>query len=181
MSIEKITHKEIQKSKPSIAEVRLKKRTPLFLVLESVRSLYNVGAIFRSSDAALVSKVFLTGDTGSPPRTEIDKSALGATDVVPWEYCRDAKEAVGKLKKDGVSIIALELTRQSIPYYEMRYDFPLCLVIGNEVDGISREVLDLCDLAIDIPMLGRANSLNVSTACAVAMFEILRQYKYAAV
>lgn len=175
MSIEKIPHEEIQKRKPSVPEVRLKKRLPVYAIFENVRSLYNVGAMFRTSDAALVSKVFLAGITPRPPHAGIDKSALGAADVVPWEYCRDCRAVIEKLKSKGVNVVALELTRQSVPYFKMKYDFPVCLVVGSEVDGIDQKTLDLCDCAIDIPMLGCANSLNVSTAYGIALFEILRQ------
>lgn len=105
------------KERPSIKEVRSRGRNPIYIVLDNIRSLYNVGAIFRSSDAALVQKVFLTGITGKPPHKDIDKSALGATNVVPWEYCRDSRQVILELK--------------SVPYTDLNYQFPLCLVVGN--------------------------------------------------
>ncbi|MBI5413682.1 RNA methyltransferase [Candidatus Peregrinibacteria bacterium] len=176
MPIQKIPHSEIKKSKPSAGEVRLRKRTPVYVVLDGIRSMYNVGAMFRTSDAALVEKVFLTGITPKPPHKDIDKSALGAADVVPWQYVHSAVDVIKNLKSHGIKIIALELTKQSVPYHEMKYSFPVCLVVGNEVLGISDEVLNLCDFAIDIPMLGLANSLNVATAYGIALFEILRQH-----
>ncbi len=154
-----------------------KQRMPIYVLLDNVRSLYNVGAMFRSSDAALVSKIFLTGITGKPPNKGIDKSALGATDVVPWEYCPDGLQVIKKLKHDGVAIVALELTSKSIHYYDMKYSFPVCLVVGNEIDGVSRAIIDECDAVVDIPMLGKAKSLNVATAYGIALFEILRQYR----
>lgn len=177
MKLVKITPQEILSQKPSVQEMRLRKRTPIYAVFDNIRSLYNVGAMFRTSDAALVSKVFLIGATGIPPRKEIDKSALGATDVVTWEYCPDGISAIKNLKKLGVQILALELTRQSIPYFAMEYKFPVAVVVGNEVGGISEEILELCDASIDIPMLGRANSLNVATAYGIAVFEILNQFR----
>lgn len=177
MSIKKISKEEIFKSKPTVSEVRLRKRSPIFAMFDNIRSMHNVGAMFRSSDAALVSKVFLTGITGKPPHKDIDKSALGATDVVPWQYVRNGTDAVRELKAGGVFIVALELTKQSVPYCEMNYKFPVCLIVGNEIGGVSDELLELCDAAIDIPMLGRANSLNVSTAYGIALFEILRNYQ----
>lgn len=111
------------------------------------------------------------------PRGEIDKAALGATDVVPWEYCRDCPSVLKKMKSENFLLTALELTHQSISYCKAHYSYPFCLVVGNEVTGISEESLKLCDMAIDIPMLGRANSLNVATAFGISLFEILRQYK----
>lgn len=176
MPIEKISHSEIKKSKPSAGEVRLRKRTPIYVVLDGIRSMYNVGAMFRTSDAALVQKVFLTGITPKPPHKGIDKSALGAADVVPWQYVKSAVDVIKELKSQGVPIVALELANQSVPYFKMKYAFPVCLVVGNEADGISDEVLNLCDFAVDIPMLGLANSLNVATAYGIALFEILRQH-----
>lgn len=179
MVITKITFEEILKKKPTMSEMRLRKRTPIYVMFDNIRSLYNVGTMFRLSDAAIVSKIFLIGQTGKPPRKEIDKSALGATEVVHWEYYKDGKEIIRKLKKQGVHITALELTHQSVPYFKMKYSFPICLVVGNEINGISQDILDMCDSAIDIPMLGKANSLNVATAYGIALFEILKQFLHA--
>lgn len=179
MVITKVTVEEILKKKPTMREMRLRKRTPIYAMFDNIRSLYNIGAMFRLSDAALVLKVFLIGQTGKPPRKEIDKSALGATEVVHWEYYKDGKEAIRELKKQKVHITALELTHQSVPYFKMEYDFPICLIVGNEVDGISQDILNMCDSAIDIPMLGKANSLNVATAYGIALFEILKQFQHA--
>lgn len=167
----------ILKRKPTLREIRLKKRTPIYVLFDNIRSLYNVGAMFRTSDAALVSRIFLTGQTGKPPRKEIDKSALGATDVVPWEYYKDGVKIIRKLKKQKIYIVALELTSTSISYCNTKYRFPLCLVVGNEINGVSPKILSLCDSVIDIPMLGRAKSLNVATAYGIALFEILKQYR----
>jgi tRNA G18 (ribose-2'-O)-methylase SpoU len=177
MSIKKITQLEITRSKPTIAELALRKRTPIYVIFENVRSRYNVGAMFRTSDAALVRKIFLVGATPRPPHKLIDKSALGATDVVAWEHVSSCNEVIAELKSQGVFVVALELTHSSVRYDKMDYNFPVCLVVGNEADGISQEVLDMCDAAIDIPMLGRANSLNVATAYGIALFEILMKYK----
>ncbi len=149
---------------------------PLYVVLDNIRSLHNVGAIFRTADGILAGKLFLCGITGHPPRKEIEKAALGAIDVVPWEYSPSTKETLLKLKETGVKICALELTGDSIDFKKAEYSFPMALVIGNEVFGISDNVMHLVDMAISIPMLGRANSLNVSTAFGVAGYEILAQY-----
>ena len=177
MSLTKISAEEVLRRKPSAREVALRKRMPIYAILDNIRSRYNVGAMFRSSDAALVSKVFLAGITGAPPHQDIDKSALGAADVVPWQYVARGVDAMKELKSQGVMIVALELTKQSVPYCDMSYAFPLCLVVGNEIGGVSDDGMSLCDAAIDIPMLGRANSLNVATAYGIALFEILRQYR----
>lgn len=176
--IEKISHQQITQNKPSIAEVNKLDRHPIYLLCDDVRSLHNVGALFRTCDGVLVEKIFLCGMTGFPPRKEIQKTALGACDVVPWEYHENPLEVIKELKNQNVQIVGLELTHQSVDYTtEGIYHFPTCLVLGNEIEGINDQVLKLCDLAIEIPMFGRANSLNVATACGIAIYEILRQYK----
>jgi tRNA G18 (ribose-2'-O)-methylase SpoU len=172
-SIEKISHLQIQASKPSVEEVKNKPRLPLTVVLDNIRSIYNVGAMFRTCDAILAEKMVLCGITGHPPRKDIDKVALGAVEVVPWEYSSSTRETLLKLKENGVKICALELTKQSVHYREADYPFPMALVVGNEVEGISEDVMPLVDFAVDIPMLGRANSLNVATAFGIVGYEIL--------
>lgn len=172
-NVHKISHEEIQASKPSIEQVRAMKRTPFFVVLDNIRSIYNVGAMFRTCDAVMAEKIFLCGITGHPPRKDIDKVALGAVDVVPWEYTSTVTETLVKLKENGVKICALELTKESIHYRKAEYPFPVALVVGNEVTGISDEAMQYVDFAVDIPMLGRANSLNVATALGIVGYEVL--------
>ncbi len=175
--IRKLSFDEIQSSKPSIEEVKNLKRMPFVVVLDNIRSLYNVGAIFRTSDAVLVEKVILCGITGKPPRKEIAKVALGACEIVPWEYYSTTREAVLKLKENGYKIVALELTDPMVDYRKYAYDFPVAIILGNEVEGVSDDVMDLIDNAVAIPMLGRANSLNVATAYGVMVYELLYQFK----
>ena len=175
--IHKYNHEEIKSTKPSVQEVNNKKRMPLYVVLDNIRSIYNVGAFFRTSDAILAEKLYLCGITGHPPRKDIDKVALGAVEVVPWEYSPSVRETLLKLKEKGVTICALELTQESIHYKEAHYPFPMALILGNEVEGISEEIMPLVDMAVDIPMLGRANSLNVATAYGIVGYEILSQFQ----
>ena len=170
-----MSHEEIKESKPSIEETQKKERSNFYLLLDNIRSLYNVGAIFRTSDAVLVKKVFLTGITGSPPRKEITKTALGAEELVPWEYHEEAVEVIKKLKADGVKIVAVELAHEAKHYLEADYDFPVCFVLGHEVEGISDEVMELVDLSIYLPMLGRANSLNVATCYGIIVYDALNK------
>ncbi|NIA02365.1 MAG: TrmH family RNA methyltransferase [Nitrospirae bacterium] len=173
--MKKLSHQEIQKMKPTVEEVKAKKRNPIFALLNNVRSLYNVGAIFRTSDAILLEKVYLTGITGFPPRKEISKTALGAEEIVPFEYREDAVEALKELKEQGVKIVAVELAEGSVSYVEAEYDFPVCFVFGHEVEGISDEVMEVVDMAVDLPMLGRANSLNVATCYGIIMYDALKK------
>jgi tRNA G18 (ribose-2'-O)-methylase SpoU len=173
--MEKLSYEEISAQKPSIEEVKKKKRTPVYAVLDNVRSLYNVGAIFRTSDAVLLKKLYLCGITGCPPRNEITKTALGAEEVVPYEYREEAVSVIKELKKKGVQIVAVELAHGSVPYDKADFKFPVCLVFGHEVFGISDEVMEFVDMTIDVPMLGRANSLNVATCYGIIVYEVLRK------
>jgi tRNA G18 (ribose-2'-O)-methylase SpoU len=150
-------------------------RHPVTLMLDNIRSMWNVGAMFRTADAAGIEKIILTGYTAAPPRKEIDKTALGAQETVRWEYCESALEAIATLKARGVKICALEIAEPSRPYTAMRKtDFPLCLIVGNEVDGIGDELLRECDEVIEIPQYGAKHSLNVAVAAGVSLFEFIR-------
>lgn len=153
----------------------IKKRNPIYAMLDNVRSLYNVGSAFRTSDAVLLGKLFLCGITGCPPRKEISKTALGAENIVPWEQNDDPISIIKKLKKAGVQIAAVELTDKSVPYDKAKYRFPVCFVFGHEVEGISDEVIKNADICVSVPMLGRANSLNVASCFAVIMYDALRK------
>jgi len=175
--ISKYSHEEIQRSKPPVEKVKSLPRAPIYVVLDNIRSIYNVGAIFRTCDAILASKMYLCGIIGHPPRKDIDKVALGAVEVVPWRYEPSVAETVLKLKENGVKICALEQTRESFYYRDIQYPFPVALIVGNEITGISDEAMPLVDIAVSIPMLGRANSLNVATAFGIAAYEILAQYQ----
>ncbi len=173
----KLTHEEILKIKPSVDEVKGKKRNPIFALLDNVRSLHNVGAIFRTSDAVLLEKLYLCGITGCPPRKEISKTALGAEEIVPWEYSDDAVLTIKKLKKKGIKIVAVELAEGAYEYHKFAFDYPVCLVFGHEVLGISDEVMEHVDESIYVAMEGRANSLNVATCYGIIAFEALKQLK----
>jgi tRNA G18 (ribose-2'-O)-methylase SpoU len=174
--IKKLTHQEILRSKPSVEEVGKKARTPLTLVLENIRSLYNIGSIFRTADALLVEKIYLCGISGTPPNHEIEKVALGAVETVPFEYRENCAQLLQELREQGKGIMALEITHQSEHYRKVKYKFPLVLVAGNEVDGVSEAALEQCQGSVMIPMLGRANSLNVATATAVVGYEVFDQF-----
>ncbi len=177
LKINKLSHLEILEVKPSITQVKKLDRIPVIILLDNIRSSYNIGSIFRTSDALLIKKIYLTGICGQPPNKEIEKVALGAVHTVPWEYKKDAYKCAKQLKKEGNKLIALELTHQSIDYKKAEYNFPLVLVVGNEIDGVNDKILEICDFAVDIQMNGRANSLNVATATAVVGYEILYKYQ----
>jgi len=173
----KLTSEEIIRDKKSPQEVRLLSRTPIYVVLDNIRSLYNVGAIFRTSDGLMAQKIYLCGMTGIPPRKEIDKTSLGACDVVPWTYKEKTVDAILELKKQRVEIVALELTDPIQHYAKVEFKFPTAIVIGHEINGVSDEVMKLVDKSISIPMLGLANSLNVATAFGIAAYQMLYKYQ----
>ncbi len=153
-------------------------RVPLVVVVDSVRSLYNVGSIFRTADAARIERLVLTGFSPHPPRKEIEKTALGATKTVPWEYVRDPAEAIQACRAQGYRTLGLELTDSGVPYSSIRREeFPLCLVVGNEVTGISARVLQECDGAVEIPMFGMKQSLNVAVAFGISVYELGRIWR----
>ena len=143
-----------------------------FIIAHNIRSLYNVGTIFRTADALQVSKIFLTGYTGCPPRKEIAKVALGAENIVPWEAVKNISSLFKRLQKDKIKIIALEKTATSLDYLDFVPTFPLALLLGNEVRGVSVSLLKKSDQVISLPMKGTKESLNVGVAMAVASYHI---------
>ncbi len=151
-------------------------RFPIHVVLENIRSLYNVGSIFRTADAARIDSMHLCGITGRPPRKEITKTALGAQDTVPWEYFATAVESIHLLKQRGVSIVAVEHTDVSQSIWCTEIVFPVAFVFGYEVEGIQTDTLEACDQIIEIPMFGFKGSLNVGNSCAIVLYEALRRY-----
>ena len=150
---------------------------PVVALLENIRSLYNVGAFFRTADAAGLRKLYLCGITGRPPHTGIRKTALGAETSVPWEYAADPVAQVTALRAEGCEIAAIETSIRSVDLFDWEPAFPVCLIFGNEVEGISRELSALADAHVRIPMLGTKHSLNVATAGGVVIYELLRKYR----
>lgn len=162
------------KLKGGWSKINSPQRNEIYFVLDNIKSMYNVGAIFRTADALRVKKIFLCGITATPPRHKIYKVSMGAVEWVGWEYYKSTVEAVEKLKKEKVQIIALEQTNKSIDYKKADYKKPLAIVLGHEKNGVSDEVLKLCDLSVEIPMFGYANSLNVATAAGIIGYEVLQ-------
>ncbi|MBI2429524.1 MAG: RNA methyltransferase [Ignavibacteriales bacterium] len=171
----KLTHDEIAKNRKNLEEFPTAERNPIYALADNIRSLYNVGSIFRSSDGALLNRLYLTGYTPYPPRREIDKTALGSTQTVPWKYFKNPLDAIDEMKEQKIKICLLELTSHSKPYYDLALqDFPMCLVIGNEITGVSKEVVASADMAIEIPMYGHKQSLNVAVAYGIVLYDCVR-------
>lgn len=150
---------------------------PVSILLDNVRSLYNVGAFFRTADAAGIARLYLCGITGRPPKRALAKTALGAEETVPWEHAWDPLPLLDTLHFRGVEIAAIETSVHAVDLFDWAPRFPVCLVFGHEVDGIRSEVAARCDTHVRIPMLGRKHSLNVATAGGVVIYELLRKYR----
>lgn len=163
----------------SVREYKELKKLPLKVVADNVRSMYNIGAVFRTADAFLVDEIVLCGISGCPPHPEICKTALGAEETVNWRYCKDAEEVVKDLKQDGWKICALEQTHNSVelqvfqPFKDERY----VLIIGNEVEGVDQRLIDMCDIVLEIPQCGVKHSLNVSSSASIALWQFFSSCK----
>lgn len=166
----KLTHEELQIRQRQSEETRA--RLPFCLLVNNVRSLYNVGALFRTADGAGLEKIWLCGITGVPPAGMISKTALGAETRVPWEYRRHAAELLEELRDSGYQVVHLEQTEQSLPYQTFRPQKPVCLVVGNEITGVSETLLKPQDIAVEVEMAGLKNSLNVAVAFGIVAYHI---------
>ena len=159
----------------TLSQYKEKEKLPLAVMLDNVRSMYNVGAIFRTADAFLVKEAILAGITGCPPHPEITKTALGAEESVAWRHVEDAFEEAVRMKEDGWKVCVLEQTHNSIPLQNFicKEGGKYLLVVGNEVDGVDQRIVDIADTVMEIPQAGVKHSLNVSVSAGIAMWEII--------
>ncbi len=167
--LERLTKEEFQTSEKS----------PLVVVLENVRSMHNVGSVFRTSDAFLVEKIYLCGYTPVPPHREIQKTALGATETVSWEAAPDTQSTINDLQQRGYLVYAVEQTHSSkaLDNFTPEKDKKIALVFGNEADGVSEDTIKLCDGAIEIPQFGSKHSFNISVCAGIVLWEIFNKMK----
>jgi 23S rRNA (guanosine2251-2'-O)-methyltransferase len=181
MKNKKLEHQEILSKRKSIDEMNCIDRFPFLVMLNNIRSMHNIGSIFRTADAACIEKIIITGYTACPPRPEIEKTALGATNTVPWHFFKNPLEAMRFYESQNVVFLALEQTEESISVYDYQVpnDKKICLVLGNEVYGVDQKIIDRCDSSIEIPMYGMKHSLNVSVAAGIATFELIREMNLA--
>lgn len=161
----------------TVAEFKNSEKIPVCILLDNVRSLHNVGSAFRTADAFRIEKIILTGITGTPPHREIQKTALGATESVAWEYSENTAAALRKLKAEGYTVVIVEQTTDSIALqtFKATDDARYCLVFGNEIEGVSEEAIALGDLALEIPQLGTKHSLNISVCLGIVLWEVFRK------
>ena len=163
----------------SVDDFKLVTKTPLIIILDNIRSLNNIGSVFRTSDAFLIKKIYLCGITATPPHKDIQKTALGSTETVEWEYVENTLEVVEKLKAENVKICAIEQAENAtmldafIPKKQTTY----ALVFGNEVKGVSQQVVSASDMVIEIPQFGTKHSLNISVSCGVVVWDLFSKLK----
>ena len=163
-----------QLGRMSVDEFKSSEKSPLIIIADNVRSMHNVGSIFRTSDAFLVEKIYLCGITPTPPHREIQKTALGATESVDWQYAENTLDVINQLKKEGWTILALEQTTNSVMLDELKVEKgeKIAIVLGNEVEGVNQEVINLCHKAVEIPQFGTKHSFNVSVSCGIMLWQV---------
>ncbi len=175
--MKKLTNAELNRKSPE--EFRAAKKLPIIIVLDNVRSAYNVGSVFRTADAFPVEAIYLCGITCFPPHKEIKKTALGADETVDWKYFKTTKEAIEEIKSKGYKVFAVEQAEESIPLnskIENRKS-KLALVFGHEVNGVQQEIINMCDGCIEIPQGGTKHSLNIAVSVGVVLWEFFRKEK----
>ncbi len=173
----KIENSELERK--SIDEFKQAKKTPIIVILDDIRSLHNIGSVFRTGDAFLIEKIYLCGITATPPNKEINKTALGATDTVAWEYQKDVSQVISDLKSQDIDVFAIEQVEGAIylDNFKVENNKKYALVFGNEVFGVNQEAVKLCDGAIEIPQLGTKHSLNISVSTGIVIWDLFCKLK----
>ena len=158
----------------SVQDFKDAKKTPLIIVLDNIRSLNNIGSVFRTSDAFLIEKIYLCGITAKPPHKDIQKTALGSTETVDWEYVADTLTLVKKLKTKGVNVLSIEQAEEStmLNDFTPKTNKAYAVVFGNEVKGVQQDVVSVSDVVIEIPQFGTKHSLNISVSCGVVLWDL---------
>jgi len=174
----KLANSELERK--SIEDFKQAEKTPLIIVLDDIRSLHNIGSVFRTADAFLIEKIYLCGITATPPNKEIHKTALGATETVSWEYAKDVLEVIDSLQKENVAVMAIEQVENSISLQEFipENNQKYALVFGNEVKGVSQEAIKKCQGTIEIPQLGTKHSLNISVSAGIVVWDLFQKLNF---
>ena len=163
----------------SIEDFKHSKKTPLIVILDNIRSLNNIGSVFRTSDAFLIEKIYLCGITATPPHNDIRKTALGSTETVNWEYAEHTLDVVNKLRSKNVKVISIEQAEDATQLHNFtpQQQATYALVFGNEVKGVTQDVVDASDMVIEIPQFGTKHSLNISVSCGVVVWDVFSKMK----
>lgn len=171
--------KELRTTKPSEEELGRIKKNPIYIILDNVLDTYNVGAIFRLADAVGAERLYLCGETETPPNTRIKKASINTTEWVAWQYSPSAKTAIDDVRSKiyDLPVVAIEQGEKSVPYDKAQYRFPIAIVVGNETAGVSQEVLDIVDQVVELPMWGVNKSLNVMVSLSIVLYEVMKQLK----
>jgi tRNA G18 (ribose-2'-O)-methylase SpoU len=171
----KMNAKQLRKTPPKGTEAKDIKRNPIYLVLDKIIDTYNVGSLFRLADATAVTKMYHCGDMEYPPSAKIHKAGVGTDEWVPWEKRATTLKVVKELKKQGVQIVVVEQDKKSVSYTDLKPDFPCAVVVGNETDGVCKEVLGEADIIVELPMFGVNKSFNVWGSAAVIVYKLLEK------
>lgn len=173
----KLTNAELERK--NVEEFKQADKTPLIVVLDDIRSLHNIGSVFRTADAFLIEKIYLCGITATPPNKEIHKTALGATETVVWEYAKDVLEVIEKLKSEKVAVYAIEQVENSVMLndFQIQEGQKYALVFGNEVKGVAQEAIHASNGVIEIPQLGTKHSLNISVSAGIVIWDLFQKMK----
>lgn len=174
----KLENKELERK--SVTDFKEAEKTPIIIILDDIRSLHNIGSVFRTADAFLIEKIYLCGITALPPNKEIHKTALGATETVAWEYQKEVTDVIALLKKESVSVFAIEQVENAIflQNFKVEKSKKYALVFGNEVYGVSQKAIELCDGSIEIPQLGTKHSLNISVSAGIVIWDLFKKMNY---
>ena len=169
----------VELERKNIKEFKDAKKTPIIVLLDDIRSLHNIGSVFRTADAFLIEKIYLCGITATPPNKEIHKTALGATETVAWEYAKNVFEVVNQLKHDNVNVYAVEQTENAVMLndFQPESNTKYALIFGNEVKGVSQEAINASDGVIEIPQLGSKHSLNISVSAGIVLWDMFQKLR----
>jgi tRNA G18 (ribose-2'-O)-methylase SpoU len=174
----KLENKELERK--TVEDFKQAEKTPIIIVLDDIRSLHNIGSVFRTSDAFLIEKIYLCGITAIPPNKEIHKTALGATETVDWEYQKEVLSVIEKLKAENVDVYAIEQVENAtfLQNFEIDKSKKYALVFGNEVYGVNQKAIELCNGTIEIPQLGTKHSLNISVSAGIVVWDLFQKMKF---
>ena len=176
--MQKLKNSELERL--TVETFKSAKKTPIIVVLDNIRSLNNIGSVFRTSDAFLIEKIYLCGITAQPPHKDIHKTALGATDSVEWEHVEDTLSLIEKLKDLKIKTITIEQADNAVQLqdFKPKNGEKLAVVFGNEVKGVQQEVVSACDACVEIPQYGTKHSLNISVSCGVVLWDLFSKFKF---